>query len=1020
MNRLMQLMIRTILTPWYRFKAVVVVGYMLHTVFRGLYNPSRSNMYKELILSPRLLLKKPKNQQTNRNLLAVPTSIKAACQKAFWVKLDGPSISVNIFRILGTVYLSEKMNTSIKFDPTDLLEGIFEDSMWICSKKYQRKDFKQFRNTDLCANYAKFAIPAEYGHEIISRLKIKEALLQQADEWVNSNLQRDWVSVHYRGTDAQRGYIAIEAYIAYLKEVLDDQCSIFACSDQAQFIEQVKEAFPGRVFSREITRSYDNKPLHKGETYRSNQQVQDALIDILILSRTKLIYTTGSWFVDVVRFFNPAVKIISFDLIFTRFKYYRKIDNFIPIPKAHLLKNEFTYKRKGILNPWRFFKAVVLVCYMLHTVFRGLYNPSCRNMYKELILSPRLLFKNPKNHHTKRNLLAVPTSIKAACQKAFWVKLDGPSISVNIFRILGAVYLGEKMNTNIKFDPTDLLEGVFEDSMWICSEKHQCKGFKQFRNTDLCANYAKVAIPSEYGYKIISRLKIKEALLKQSDEWVNSNLQGDWVSIHYRGTDASRRYIAIEAYIAYLKEVLDDQCSIFACSDQAQFIEQIKEAFPGRVFSREITRSYDNEPLHRSTTYRGNQQAKDALIDILILSKAKLIYTTGSWFIEIVRFFNPAVKIVSFELMHPRFKYHRKIDNFIPIPKAHFLKEETLNLLNFWCRFKALVVVGYMLHTVFRGLYNPSRRNMYKELILSPRSLLKKSKQQYTKRNLLAIPTSIKAACQKTFWVKLNSPSISVNIFRILGTVYLGEKMNTNIKFDPTDLLEGVFEDSMWICSEKHQCKDFNQFKKTDLCENYAKFAIPAEYGHKIISRLKIKEALLKQADEWVNSNLQGDWVSVHYRGTDAQRGYIAIEAYIAYLKEVLDDSCSIFACSDQAQFIEQVKEAFPGRVFSREITRSYDNRPLHKGETYRSNQQIKDALIDILILSKAKLIYTTGSWFIEVVRFFNPAVKIVSFELMRPRFKYLKKIDNFIPIPQAHLLKKELNSSSKNSSSGL
>ena len=318
-----------------------------------------------------------------------------------------------------------------------------------------------------------------------------------------------------------------------------------------------------------------------------------------------------------------------------------------------------------------------MVGYMLHTVFRGLYNPSRRNMYKELILSPWLVFKKSKNQYTKRNLLAIPTSIKAACQKTFWVKLDGPSISVNIFRILGAVYLSEKMNTNIKFDPTDLLEGVFEDSMWICSEEHQCKGFKWFRNTELCENYAKFAIPAEYGHKIISRLKIKEALLKQANEWVNSNLQGNWVGVHYRGTDATRRLIAIEAYIAYQKEVLDGQCSIFACSDQAQFIDQIKEAFPGRVFTREITRSYDNRSLHKGETYRGNQQVQDALIDILILSKAKLIYTTGSWFIETVRFFNPAVKIVSFELMHPRFKYHREIDNFIPVPKAHLLKKKS-------------------------------------------------------------------------------------------------------------------------------------------------------------------------------------------------------------------------------------------------------------------------------------------------------------------------------------------------------
>ena len=340
-------MIKGTLNLWHRFKAVIVVGYMLHTVFRGFYNPNLRNMYKELIFSPRFLLKQPKRQYTKRNLLSVPASIEAAYQKSLWVKLDGPSISVNIFRILGIVWLSEKMNikikfdsTDIKFDSTNLLEGIFEDSILTCSKKHQRKGFKRFKNTELCENYAKFAIPAEYGHKIISRLKIKEALLQQADEWANSNLQRDWVGVHYRGTDCNNRLITIEAYIAYLKEVLDDQCCIFACSDQAQFIDQIKEAFPGKVFSRKITRSYDNRPLHRGTTYRSNQQIKDALIDILILSRTKLIYTTGSWFIEVVRFFNPSVKIISFELMRSKFKYHRKIDNFIPIPKAHLLKED--------------------------------------------------------------------------------------------------------------------------------------------------------------------------------------------------------------------------------------------------------------------------------------------------------------------------------------------------------------------------------------------------------------------------------------------------------------------------------------------------------------------------------------------------------------------------------------------------------------------------------------------------------------------------------------------------------
>ena len=137
---------------------------------------------------------------------------------------------------------------------------------------------------------------------------------------------------------------------------------------------------------------------------------------------------------------------------------------------------------RAILTPWYRFKAAVVVCYMLHTVFLGFYNPNCRNMYKELILYPWFLLKQPKRQYTKRNLLAVPTSIKAACQKSLWVELKGkgPSISVAIFKILGAVYLSEKMGTNIKFDPANLLEGVFEDSMWICSGKHQRKKFEKY------------------------------------------------------------------------------------------------------------------------------------------------------------------------------------------------------------------------------------------------------------------------------------------------------------------------------------------------------------------------------------------------------------------------------------------------------------------------------------------------------------------------------------------------------------
>jgi len=121
--------------------------------------------------------------------------------------------------------------------------------------------------------------------------------------------------------------------------------------------------------------------------------------------------------------------------------------------------------------------------------------------------------------------------------------------------------------------------------------------------------------------------------------------------------------ITLESYIVYLKEVLDNHCRIFACSDQAQFIDEMNVAFPGRVFARDIQRSFDNRALHRDSEYLGVEQKKDAFMDILVLARAKLIYTTGSGFVDVVRLFNPKTKIVSLD------GRKRAGNNYMPIPK---------------------------------------------------------------------------------------------------------------------------------------------------------------------------------------------------------------------------------------------------------------------------------------------------------------------------------------------------------------
>ena len=225
---------------------------------------------------------------------------------------------------------------------------------------------------------------------------------------------------------------------------------------------------------------------------------------------------------------------------------------------------------------------------------------------------------------------------------------------------------------------------------------------------------------------------------------------------------------------------------------------------------------------------------------------------------------------------------------------------------------------------------------------------------------------------------------------------WLCEKMEVNVEIEhPTCTIWRYFENNTLINTDQSLGRRF-EYGKTDFSFRvvfYAIYSISSEYGHKVLSKLSIKEGLKKSANEWFDKHIKGDWVAVHYRGTDLEfnknlnknRYRIELDSYITYLKSVLDEQSSIFACSDQAQFIDKMHEAFPGRVYARDIRRSYDSKRIHVwGGAIGNPQQEMDALIDILILAKADLIYTTGSGFVDVVRYFNPQVKIVSLDSRR------------------------------------
>ena len=274
-------------------------------------------------------------------------------------------------------------------------------------------------------------------------------------------------------------------------------------------------------------------------------------------------------------------------------------------------------------------------------------------------------------------------------------------------------------------------------------------------------------------------------------------------------------------------------------------------------------------------------------------------------------------------------------------------------------------------------------------------------------------------------YVKIESPALGSYFSRIIGVAWLCEKLGINVKFTfPDTFISGVsnfFENPFLNYAKVCHPENFTKLKKplVDLCyrkqiypslwEEFAKSKISSEYGYKIISQLSIKQEIQQQADQWSDENIREDCIGVHYRQTDVihEDRIISIDNYIDYLKQVIDDHCQIYACSDNAHFIDAMHEAFSGRVVSRDITRSKDGRSLHRHEPYAGHQQRKDALIDALTLAKVKMIYTVGSYFIDAIRFFNPAIKIISTD--NRKIKYYKSISNYISIPQRHLVEKAI-----------
>jgi hypothetical protein len=106
------------------------------------------------------------------------------------------------------------------------------------------------------------------------------------------------------------------------------------------------------------------------------------------------------------------------------------------------------------------------------------------------------------------------------------------------------------------------------------------------------------------------------------------------VGVHYRGTDTARHYpfyrIAYEAYADEVRVALESAApsrfQIFVASDEADFVDFMNRAFPGRIAATPDAPRVrpDDAPIHfnRTLPVSGYAKGESALVDCLLLARS--------------------------------------------------------------------------------------------------------------------------------------------------------------------------------------------------------------------------------------------------------------------------------------------------------------------------------------------------------------------------------------------------------------
>lgn len=160
--------------------------------------------------------------------------------------------------------------------------------------------------------------PYQEHQEVISKYVIlKSHIRHYIDDFVRKNFATYTIGVHYRGTDkyTEVPRVNYAKFIDALRGIIPKKDTgnfkLFVATDEQAFLDEVIRLFPNRVCYINTPRAKDiNVPLHLDPRRDPYQCGESALIDCLLLSRTKLLIRTESNLSECARYFNAALPTI--------------------------------------------------------------------------------------------------------------------------------------------------------------------------------------------------------------------------------------------------------------------------------------------------------------------------------------------------------------------------------------------------------------------------------------------------------------------------------------------------------------------------------------------------------------------------------------------------------------------------------------------------------------------------------------------------------------------------------------